>query len=79
MDEIRTIIDFNFNDGTPLRTVTVNHTIPNMAVDQYMTFDHPSMTKSCSGKITKISHVVYLGNELPLTYVDVEAEDQIPQ
>lgn len=69
--ETRTIIDFR-KDGGLARSVSVNHTIPNVAVGQSFAFDHPSMLHGLVGTVTRISHVVFLGDEPPLTYIDVE-------
>lgn len=70
---MRMAIDFKRDDHV-IRTVTLEEAIPNLAIGQYMTFDHPSTKLSCFGVITKISHVVFLSPEKPITYVDVEVQ-----
>lgn len=68
---MRMAIEFKRGDEI-LRTVTLNEPLHNLAVGQRMAFDHPQMKECLSGRIINIQHVVFLGSEKPLTYVDVE-------
>lgn len=73
---MRTQIDFYLR-ANHVRTVNTSYVIPNLQVGQYITFDHPIMNKSLLGKIAKITHVVFLGDEPPLTYVDVQLDETV--
>lgn len=69
--QFRTIIEFK-KDGRLVRSTSTIHHFPSAAVGQTMTFDHPITSQCVTGTITKIHHVVFLGDEVPLTYIDVE-------
>lgn len=73
-NKYRTEIEFRRN-GEHVRTVNTTHTIVNIAVGQELYFDHQTLERGLLGIVTKISHVVFLGDDLPLTYVDVEVKD----
>lgn len=76
--ELRTVVEFYKSEGW-VRSMNLNFTIDGLAVGQDMTFDHPSMDRCLSGKIVKISHVVFLSDKAPLTYIDVEVgNDSLP-
>lgn len=70
---MRMSIEFNKNEVTR-RTVVLKECLPNLAVGQDIFFDHPSAKECLSGTITRISHAVFLADEPPLTYVNVEVE-----
>jgi hypothetical protein len=75
--DIRTVIEFRNQDLTDLvhrRTVVLRNTIPNVTVGQRFCFDHPTLTECLSGKVANIQHAVFLGDEKPVTYIDVECE-----
>lgn len=74
---MRMSIEFQ-SGGNIIRTVVLNEQLNNLAVGQDISFDHPSVKECLSGTITRISHVVFLSDGPPLTYVDVELE-YLPQ
>lgn len=74
-DNIKTIIEFK-NSGGIIRTVNLDHLLPNVVVGQDMTFDHPSISMSLTAKVTRVSHVVFLNEAQSLCYIDVEVADR---
>lgn len=68
--DLRTIVNFYKGDEI-VRTVSNTHEIQNVVVGQAFIFDHPSMSQGLSGVVYDISHVVFLGNEAPVTYIEV--------
>lgn len=70
------IITINFHkNGQLVRTVTqIDSKLVNLAIGQTMCFDHQSIFECLGGKIVDIQHVVFLGDEMPLTYVDVDCD-----
>lgn len=73
MSDIRMQIEF-YSQEKLVHTTILLSPIPNLAVGQIMVLDHPIMDRGLKGKITNIQHVVYLGNEAPITYVDVTVD-----
>jgi hypothetical protein len=66
----RTVVDFR-KGANVVMTYSTPLTIPNVVLGQLFTFDHPTTARCLHGIVTKISHVVFLGREEPLTYIDV--------
>lgn len=71
-NDIRTIVNF-FSAGLSVRTVDLNWTLPNVAVGQWISFDHPQLGKCIGGEVMNINHVVFLDSKTkPVTYIDVK-------
>lgn len=77
--DIRTVVNFfrkiaTIDDAVPVLTVQLRKTLPNAAVGQSMSYDHPQMAKCLNGRITNIQQVIYVSEKTdpPLTYIDVE-------
>lgn len=67
----KTQIEFRKGDQI-IRSHTSVHDLHGICVGESIMFDHPQIHQCMSGKVTKVSHVVFLGDGHPLTYIDVE-------
>ncbi len=70
---MQTQIEF-YRGGVLERTVIKTYGIPNLQLGQTMTFDHSTLHFCLRGSIVKISHVIFLVDEPPITYVDVQID-----